>query len=89
MRNRILVSFVIIPLVRICQKEIIALYRSIASVKQGFKYLSYFQVETELFPDMAESQLYLRSVDVDEILVQEYMEQAVEIVKLNSTGPQK
>jgi hypothetical protein len=47
------------------------------------------QVETELFPDMAESKLYLRSVDVDEILVQEYMEQAVEIVKLNSTGPQK
>ncbi|CAB3991140.1 dynein heavy chain 3, axonemal-like, partial [Paramuricea clavata] len=47
------------------------------------------RVETELFPDMAESKLYLRSVDVDEILVQEYMEQAVEIVKLNSTGPQK
>jgi hypothetical protein len=48
-----------------------------------------FQVETELFPDMAESQLYLRSVNVDEIFVQEYMEQAVEIVKINSTGPQK
>ncbi|XP_028395151.1 dynein heavy chain 3, axonemal-like isoform X1 [Dendronephthya gigantea] len=47
------------------------------------------RVETELFPDMAESQLFLRSVDVDEILVQEYMEQAVEIVKLNTIGPQK
>ena len=46
-------------------------------------------METELFPDMAERQLFLRSVDVEEILVQEYMEEVVEIVKLNTTGPQK
>ena len=46
-------------------------------------------METELFPDMADCQLYLRAVDVDDLIVQEIMQEAVEIFNLNTTGPQK
>ncbi|XP_031567893.1 dynein heavy chain 3, axonemal-like [Actinia tenebrosa] len=47
------------------------------------------RVETELFPDMRDSQLTLRSVAVDEMLVQDYMDRAVELFKINTVGPQK
>ena len=47
------------------------------------------QVEIELFPDMKDKKLFLRSVHVDEALVQDYMDQAVDIFKLNTVGPQK
>ena len=48
-----------------------------------------FQVEIELFPDMKDKKLFLRSVHVDEALVQDYMNQAVDVFKLNTVGPQK
>lgn len=46
-------------------------------------------METELFPDMRDSQLTIRSVAVDEMLVQDYMDRAVELFKINTVGPQK
>ena len=48
-----------------------------------------FQVEIELFPDMKDKKLFVRSVHVDEALVQDYMNQAVDVFKLNTVGPQK
>lgn len=53
------------------------------------KYFLSPQVEIELFPDMKEKKLFLRSVHVDEALVQDYMDQAVDVFKLNTVGPQK
>ncbi|KAK3717325.1 hypothetical protein QZH41_011557, partial [Actinostola sp. cb2023] len=47
------------------------------------------RVEKELFPDMRERKLTIRSVAVDEMLVQEYMDRAVELFKMNTVGPQK
>jgi len=38
---------------------------------------------------MKDKRLFLRSVHVDEALVQDYMDQAVDIFKLNTVGPQK
>ncbi|XP_048576009.1 dynein axonemal heavy chain 3 isoform X2 [Nematostella vectensis] len=47
------------------------------------------RVETELFPDMRDKRLPLRSVAVEEMLVQDYMDRAVDVFKLNTVGPQK
>lgn len=47
------------------------------------------RVEVELFPDMKDKKLFLRGVYVDESLVQDYMNQAVDVFKLNTVGPQK
>ena len=38
---------------------------------------------------MKDKRLFLRSVHVDEALVQDHMDQAVDIFKLNTVGPQK
>ena len=38
---------------------------------------------------MKDKKLFLRSVHVDEALVQDYMNQAVDVFKLNTVGPQK
>ena len=38
---------------------------------------------------MKDKRLFLRSVHVDEALVQDYMDQAVDVFKLNTVGPQK
>ena len=38
---------------------------------------------------MKDKKLFLRSVHVDEALVQDYMDQAVDVFKLNTVGPQK
>ena len=47
------------------------------------------QVECELFPEMRSQRLLLRSVKLDENLVKDYMDQAMEIFKSNTIGPQK
>ena len=54
-----------------------------------FTHPLWFQVEVELFPDMKDKKLFLRGVYVDESLVQDYMNQAVDVFKLNTVGPQK
>ena len=38
---------------------------------------------------MKDKKLFLRSVHVDEALVQDHMDQAVDVFKLNTVGPQK
>lgn len=47
------------------------------------------QVECELFPDMKGQRLLLRSVKLDEVLVTDFMNRAMEIFKNNTLGPQK
>ena len=48
-----------------------------------------FQVELELFPEMRGQKLLLRSVKIDEALVTDYVDRAMELFKLNTVGPQK
>ena len=47
------------------------------------------QVELELFPEMRGEKLQLRSVKIDEALVTDYVDRAMELFKLNTVGPQK
>ena len=47
------------------------------------------QVECELFPDMRGQRLLLRSVKIEETLVTDYVDKAMEIFKLNTAGPTK
>ena len=46
-------------------------------------------MECELFPDMKGHRLLLRSVKLEEALVTEYMDKAMEVFKANTIGPQK
>ncbi|KAL8573170.1 Dynein heavy chain 3, axonemal [Nucella lapillus] len=47
------------------------------------------RVECELFPDMRGQRLLLRSVKIEETLVTDYVDKAMEIFKLNTAGPTK
>ncbi|XP_059139620.1 dynein axonemal heavy chain 3-like isoform X2 [Physella acuta] len=47
------------------------------------------RVECELFPDMRGQRLLLRSVRIDESLVTDYVDKAMDIFRLNIAGPQK
>ncbi|XP_025109931.1 dynein heavy chain 3, axonemal-like isoform X5 [Pomacea canaliculata] len=47
------------------------------------------KVESELFPDLQEQKLYLRSVNTEEYLVKEFVGQALSIFRLNTLGPLK
>lgn len=47
------------------------------------------RVECELFPDMRGQRLLLRSVRIEESLVTDYVDRAMEIFKLNTAGPTK
>ncbi|XP_033740540.1 dynein heavy chain 3, axonemal-like isoform X1 [Pecten maximus] len=47
------------------------------------------RVECELFPDMRAQRLLLRSVKIEETLVTDYVDKAMDIFKINTTGPQK
>ncbi|XP_012937339.1 dynein heavy chain 3, axonemal [Aplysia californica] len=47
------------------------------------------RVECELFPDMRGQRLLLRSVKIEESLVTDYTDKAMEIFKTNTVGPQK
>ena len=47
------------------------------------------QVECEMFPDLRHQRLLIRSIKLEENLVTDYMDKAMEIFKLNTTGPQK
>lgn len=49
----------------------------------------YCQVECELFPDMRSKKLLLRTVKIEEALVVEYVDKAMDIFKHNTVGPQK
>ena len=42
-----------------------------------------------MFPDLRHQRLLIRSIKLDENLVTDYMDKAMEIFKLNTTGPQK
>ena len=46
-------------------------------------------MECELFHDMRGQRLLLRSVKLEESLVTDYMDAAMEIFKANTAGPQK
>ncbi|ESO89088.1 hypothetical protein LOTGIDRAFT_210054 [Lottia gigantea] len=46
-------------------------------------------VECELFPDMRNQKLHLRSVKLEETLVTDFIDKAMEIFKDNTVGPQK
>ena len=46
-------------------------------------------MECELFQDMRGQRLLLRSVKLEEPLVTDFMDKAMEIFKLNTVGPQK
>jgi len=46
-------------------------------------------VETILFPDLKDKNLFLRSVDVNENMVQSVISQGLSIFKANTVGPQK
>ena len=48
-----------------------------------------FQVEGELFPDLKAKKLSLRSVNVEEAVVTDFIEKGVEVFKENTTGPQR
>ena len=48
-----------------------------------------FQVELELFPDMRSKKLAIRTVRVEESLVQLFMDRAMDIFTKNTVGPQK
>ena len=45
------------------------------------------QVECAIFPQMQNQRLLLRSVKVDEPLVEEFIDKAMKIFKLNTVGP--
>ncbi|KAK0049220.1 dynein heavy chain 3 axonemal-like isoform X1 [Biomphalaria pfeifferi] len=47
------------------------------------------RVECELFPDMRGQRLLLRSVRIDESLVTDFVDKAMEIFRMNIIGPQK
>ncbi|XP_063446016.1 dynein axonemal heavy chain 3-like isoform X5 [Mytilus trossulus] len=47
------------------------------------------RVECELFPDMRSKKLLLRTVKIEESLVVEYVDRAMDIFKNNTVGPQK
>nr|KAG5713480.1 hypothetical protein BaRGS_025028 [Batillaria attramentaria] len=47
------------------------------------------RVECELFPEMRGQRLLLRSVKIEETLVTDYVDRAMEIFKLNTAGPTK
>ena len=46
-------------------------------------------MECELFADLRGQRLLLRSVKLEESLVTDYMDKAMEIFKANTVGPQK
>ena len=48
----------------------------------------FFQVETELFIDLKGKNLHLKPVSVEETIVTDFIEQGVDILKANTTGPQ-
>ena len=54
-----------------------------------FMIFFFIQVETVLFPDLKEKNLYLRSVGANETVVQDIIQKALNIVKANAIGPQK
>ena len=45
------------------------------------------QVECAIFPQMQKQRLLLRAVKVEEPLVTEFIDQAMEIFKYNTVGP--
>lgn len=49
----------------------------------------YYQVECELFPEMRIRKMVLRTVKIEEALVVEYVDKAMDIFKHNTVGPQK
>ena len=51
--------------------------------------LIYHQVECELFQDMKGQRLLLRSVKIEEPLVLDFMDKAMDIFKANTLGPQR
>jgi hypothetical protein len=69
---------------KVCQRLNICL-----SYPFGILFLFIVQVECELFPALRNQRQVLRSVNVDEALVQDYLHQAVDIYKANFVGPQK
>ncbi|CAG5132944.1 unnamed protein product, partial [Candidula unifasciata] len=47
------------------------------------------RVECDLFPDLRGQRLLLRSVKIDELLVTEFVDRAMEVFRINTIGPQK
>ena len=72
------------PAFRECRDIILRCFSEICASGEGLP-----RVECELFPDMRGQRLLLRSVKLEESLVTDYMDRAMEIFKLNTLGPQK
>ncbi|KAL8585021.1 Dynein heavy chain 3, axonemal [Nucella lapillus] len=47
------------------------------------------RVECELFPELRDQRLLLRSVKIEETLVTDYVDKAMDIMKINTYGPSK
>ncbi|CAH1793734.1 unnamed protein product, partial [Owenia fusiformis] len=72
------------PPFRECRDIILRCFSVIIQCGEGIP-----RVECELFPELKAQRLVLRSVKLEETLVTEYMDKAMEIFKKNTLGPQK
>ena len=72
------------PQFKECRDIILRCFSEIIASGEGLP-----RVECELFPQMRGQRLLLRSVKLEETLVTNYMDQAMEIFKSNIVGPQK
>ncbi|KAK6187847.1 hypothetical protein SNE40_005782 [Patella caerulea] len=72
------------PLFREIRDIILRCFTEIIACAEGLS-----RVECELFPDMKNQKLHLRSVKLEETLVTDFIDKAMEIFKDNTVGPQK
>lgn len=72
------------PSFRECRDIILRCFSEIIASGEGLS-----RVECELFPEMRGQKLLLRSVKIDEALVTEFTDKAMEIFKKNTVGPQR
>ncbi|XP_071813132.1 dynein axonemal heavy chain 3-like isoform X2 [Apostichopus japonicus] len=72
------------PAFRECRDIILRCFSQIITSAEGLQ-----RVECSIFPQMAHQKLLLRAVKLDEPLVTEFIDQAMEIFKFNTVGPTK
>ncbi|XP_077979573.1 dynein axonemal heavy chain 3-like isoform X2 [Glandiceps talaboti] len=70
------------PPFRECRDIILRCFSEIIASAEGLP-----RVECDIFPDMRGQRLVLRAVKIDEQLVTNFIDQAMEIFKLNTVGP--
>ena len=72
------------PTFRECRDIILRCFSEIIASGEGLS-----RVECEVFPEMKGQRLLLRSVKIEESLVAEFTDKAMNIFKKNTVGPQK